>query len=180
MAQGAKINLAWVAKRREGLVKRKREDVRRDDAQNARMHLLGPRRAPCAAEERDGVAVGVFGGKLVKHGDNAAVARLLEHAHHRGHVPLFIRQCLEDIGDVACQVVGGGTGPKRVLSHVVAREERARDGDDVLRKRPTTSPAHMVERVVAERPLHRGEVEAIDFVAVTAQVGCHFAIQPAL
>ena len=168
VAQGAEVDLLGVAKRGEGLVKRQREDVRRNDAQDARMHLLGARRAPGAAEERDGVAVGILAGQLVKHGDDIAVTRLLEHAHHRGHVPLPLRQRLEDVGDVARQVVGGGTRPKRVLPHVVARKERARDGDDVLRKRPAATPAHMVERVVAKRPLHRGEVEAIDLVAMTA------------
>ena len=178
VSQGAEVDLPRPAKRGQRPVKGKRKDIRRDYAHDARVHLLGMRRGARPAKERGGVAVGILPLEPGEHGGRIAVASPLEHAHHRGHVLLPCGICLEHVGYVARQVVGGGTRPKRVLPHVLAGKERACDGDDVLPERASAPPAHMAQRVVADRALHCREVEPIDLVAMFSQVGTNLTIEP--
>ena len=142
------------------------------------MHLLGPSRTPRPAKERDGVAFRVLPAKVAKQLLDVALAGLFENTHHRGHVPFAIGQRLKNVGDVACNVIGSRTRPKRVVTHLVAGKERTRNADDVLRKRTAPSPTHMMQRIVADRPLHRSEVEAVDCIAVVAQIRRHFVKEP--
>ena len=144
------------------------------------MHLLGPGRTPRPAEERDGVALRVLPAKVAKQLLDVALAGLFENTHDRGHVPFAIGQRLKNVGNVARNVVGRGARPKRVVPHLVTGKERTRYADDVLRKRTAAAPAHMMERVVADRSIHRGEVEAIYRVAVVAQIRRHFVKETSL
>ena len=144
------------------------------------MHLLGPSRTPRPAKERDGVAFRVLPAKITKQLLGVAIAGLFENTHHRGHVPFAIGQCLKNVGDVACNVIGRRSRPKRVVTHLLAGKERTRNANDILRKRATTPPAHMMQRIVANRAFHRSEVEAVDRIAVVAQIRRHFVKEATL
>ena len=161
-------------------VERQRQQVCGDDAHNARVHLVGARRAPCAAEQRSRVAIGVLLGEVGEQRFGVAFARLLVHAHHRRRVPFAIGQRLEHVGDVAGNIVCRRARPERVVAHFRAGEQRAGDRDDVLRKRATFAPANVVERVVADFPVHGGEVKAVDDVPIGPQIRRHLVIQAAL
>ena len=144
------------------------------------MHLLGPSRTPRPAKERDGVAFRVLPAKVAKQLLDVALTGLFENTHDRCHVPFAIGQCLKNVGDVACNVIGSRTRPKRVVTHLVAGKERTRNANDVLRKRTTPPPTHMMKRIVADRPFHRGEVETVDRIAVVTQIRRHFVKETTL
>lgn len=105
------------------------QQVRRDDAHDACVHALGQARRARTAVQPHGIAVGVFALKLVEQLADLVVASAVEHADDFGHRLVLFGNRFKDIGDVACQIVRCGKWPERVGLVVLARAQRAGDGE---------------------------------------------------
>ena len=178
VAERGKVDLLGALVACHGSLVREGQDVRGDDAHDARVHLLRPGRGAGASVERDGKAARVVVLQVFKELARVPVRRLLEDAHHRGHVAGALGHCLKDIGHVAGQVVGGGVTPEGVAAHVLGRTDGACHRNDVLSVGTAVAPADVRQRVVAHgaRAL-AGEVELVHLVAVGAQVRCELVVE---
>jgi len=98
-----------------------------------------------------------------------------------GEVVLAFWQLLHHVGDVARQIVSRGALPEG-LAGVLDRDQRRRDGEDVLGTPAVVArvAADEVQRVVADGARDISEVEVPHLVAIGRQLGADLLVEAAL